>query len=55
MSDEEQIVLIDLIGQRLKERRRDEIALNIVRAEQEYVNGQVFRGTVKDIMAELKR
>ena len=55
MSDEEQIVLIDLIGQRLKEKRRDEIALNIVRADEEYLNGQVFRGTVNDIMAELKR
>ena len=55
MSDEEQMVLIDLIGQRLKEKRRDEIALNIVRADEEYLNGQVFRGTVNDIMAELKR
>ncbi|MBD2181511.1 hypothetical protein H6S82_32030 [Planktothrix sp. FACHB-1355] len=55
MSDEEQMVLIDLIGQRLKEKRRDEIALNIVSAEEEYLNGQVFRGTVNDIMAELKR
>ena len=55
MSDDEQIVLINLIGRRLKERRRDEIALNIVRAEEEYLNEQVFRGTVNDIMAELKR
>ncbi len=55
MSDEEQKILIDLIGQRLKEKRRDEIALNIVSAEKEYLNGQVFRGTVNDIMAELKR
>ncbi len=55
MSDEEQMILIDLIGQRLKEKRRDKIALNIVSAEEEYLNGQVFRGTVNDIMAELKR
>ncbi|MFB2836167.1 hypothetical protein [Floridanema evergladense] len=55
MSDEEQKILIDLIGQRLKEKRRDEIALNIVSAEKEYLNGQIFRGTVNDIMAELKR
>ncbi|MFB2878813.1 hypothetical protein [Floridanema aerugineum] len=55
MSDEEQKILIDLIGQRLKEKRRDEIALNIVSAQEEYLNGQVFRGTVNDIMAELKR
>ena len=55
MSDDEQIVIINLIGRRLKERRRDEIALNIVRAEEEYLNEQVFRGRVNDIMAELKR
>ncbi len=55
MPDDEQIVLIDLIGRRLKEKRRDEIALNIVRADEEYLHEQVFRGTVKDIMAELKR
>ncbi len=55
MSDDEQIVLINLIGRRIKERRRDEIALNIVRAEEEYLQEQVFRGTVNDIMAELKR
>ncbi|MEG4171859.1 MULTISPECIES: hypothetical protein [unclassified Microcoleus] len=55
MSDDEQITLIDLIGRRLREKRRDEIALNIVRADEEYSHEQVFRGTVNDIMAELKR
>ncbi|MEG3952146.1 MULTISPECIES: hypothetical protein [unclassified Microcoleus] len=55
MSDDEQITLIDLIGRRLREKRRDEIALNIVRADEEYLHEQVFRGTVNDIMAELKR
>jgi hypothetical protein len=55
MSDDEQITLVDLIGRRLREKRRDEIALNIVRADEEYLDEQVFRGTVNDIMAELKR
>ncbi len=55
MSDDEQIALINLIGRRLREKRRDEIALNIVCAEEEYLHEQVFRGTVNDIMAELKR
>jgi hypothetical protein len=32
MSDDEQIALINLIGRRLREKRRDEIAMNIVRA-----------------------
>jgi hypothetical protein len=55
MSDDEQITLIDLIGHRLKEKRRDAIAFNIKRADKEYSDGKVFRGTVADVMAELKR
>jgi hypothetical protein len=55
MSDDEQITLIDLIGHRPKEKRRDEIAFNIKRADKEYPDGKVFRGTVADVMAELKR
>lgn len=55
MSNDEQITLIDLIGKRLKEKRRDEIALNIIHANEEYAQGQVFRGTVDEVMAELKR
>ncbi|MEK0178512.1 MAG: hypothetical protein EAZ78_17590 [Oscillatoriales cyanobacterium] len=55
MSDDEQMTLVDLIGRRLREKRRDDIALNIVRADEEYLQEQVFRGTVNDIMAELKR
>lgn len=55
MSDDEQITLIDLIEKRRTEKRRDEIALNIARANEEYARGQVFRGTLDDVMAELKR
>ncbi|NJL90784.1 MAG: hypothetical protein HC916_14085 [Coleofasciculaceae cyanobacterium SM2_1_6] len=55
MSNDEQITLINLIEKRLKDKRRDEIALNILRANQEYAQGQVFRGTVDEVMAELKR
>ena len=55
MSNDEQITLIELIKQRLREKRRDEISLNIVRANEEYLNGEVFRGTVADVMAELKQ
>lgn len=55
MSNDEQITLIDLIRQRLKEKRRDEIALNIIRANEKYAQGQAFRGTVDEVIAELKR
>jgi hypothetical protein len=46
-------ILIDLIYCRRSERRRDEIAANIAIAAKEYEQGQVFRGSVDDVMAEL--
>ena len=55
MSDDEQLTLIDLIRKRQTEKRRDEIARNIVLANEDYVKGNVFRGSVDDIMAELTR
>ena len=55
MSDSDQVTLIDLIGNRLKEKRRDEILSNIIHSNQEYELGQVFRGSVDDVMAELSR
>lgn len=55
MSDDEQFTLIDVVGHRLKEKRRDEIALNIAQSDEAYASGQVFRGTVAEVMAELKR
>jgi hypothetical protein len=55
MSDEEQMILIDLIRKRRAERKRDEIAANISIAMQEYAQGQVFRGSVDDVMAELMK
>jgi hypothetical protein len=55
MSDEEQLTLIDLIRKRQTEKRRDEIARNIVLANEDYIKGNVFRGSVDDIMAELTR
>lgn len=53
MSVEDQKALIDLVQQRLVERRRAEIAANIAKAQEEYQVGQVFRGTVDELMAEL--
>ncbi len=53
MPDEEQMILFDLINRRRSERRRDEIVANIEAAAKEYEQGQVFRGSVDDVMAEL--
>ena len=55
MSDDEQLTLIDLIRKRQTEKRRDEVARNIVLANEDYIKGNVFRGSVDDIMAELTR
>ena len=55
MPDNEQITLIDVVGHRLKEKRRDEIALNIAHSDKAHTHGQVFRGTIAEIMAELKQ
>jgi hypothetical protein len=55
MSDDEQLTLVELIAHRITERRRDEIAINIMGANEDYANGQVFRGSVADVMAELER
>ena len=50
---DDQEMLIDLVKRRLVERRREEIADNIVKAHQEYQSGEVFRGSVEDVIAEL--
>jgi len=48
-------ILLDLINRRKSERRRDEIAADIAIAAKEYEQGQVFRGSVDDVMAELMK
>ncbi|MBW4477069.1 MAG: hypothetical protein KME54_09370 [Tolypothrix brevis GSE-NOS-MK-07-07A] len=55
LSVDEQETLIKLVEQRLAERRREEIAANIAQAKAEYQTGQVFRGTVEEVIAELRQ
>lgn len=55
LSVDEQEALIDLIRHRLAERRRSEIAANIAQAQVEYQAGKVFRGTVTQVMDELRK
>ncbi len=50
---EDQEMLVDLVRHRLIEQRRAEIAANIARTREEYEQGQVRRGTVDDLLAEL--
>lgn len=54
LSVDEQGVLIDLVQRRLVERRRAEITAHIAQAQVEYQAGKVFRGTVDQVVAELR-
>jgi hypothetical protein len=54
LSPDEQEALINLIRHRLAERRRDLIAANISQAQVEYKAGKVFRGSLTQIMDELR-
>jgi len=53
LSFDEQDDLINIVKHRQIEKRREQIAQNISQARQDYQNGNVFRGNVDDIIAEL--
>ena len=53
LSFDEQDDLINIVKHRQIEKRREQIAQNISQAQQDYQNGNVFRGNVDDIIAEL--
>lgn len=50
---ETQEMIVDLIHKRLVEKRRDEIALNIAQSKIDYAEGNVFRGTAEEVIADL--
>ncbi|OCQ93339.1 hypothetical protein BCD67_03605 [Oscillatoriales cyanobacterium USR001] len=54
LSPEEQIILINLIQNRLKQQHRDELLQAVAESEKDYAQGNVRRGTVTDLMAELE-
>ena len=45
--------LVEVIRHRLTEHRRDLLAGNIRKAKEEYLRGEVKKGTVDDLMREL--
>jgi hypothetical protein len=49
LSPEDQALLIEIIRQRLVQRRRAELAEEIAEARTAYQRGQVRRGTVADL------
>ncbi len=54
LSDDDQSVLVDLVQQRLAEKRRREIAKNIAESREDYRVGNVQRGSVDDFLVEMK-
>jgi hypothetical protein len=50
---DDQITLIDLMQNRLKHQRRQTLLYQVAEAEQDYATGNIKRGTVADLMAEL--
>ena len=50
---EDQIVLLEVMQNRLVDSRRTEIATHILKAKMAYQEGSVFRGTVDEAIAEL--
>lgn len=50
---EAQQVLVEVIQKRLYQRRREELLQTVLESERDYAQGNVQRGTVADLMAEL--
>ncbi|MEA3459654.1 MAG: hypothetical protein U9R11_03100 [Chloroflexota bacterium] len=55
LTPEEQEMLVEVVHRRLLERRRAELAEDIAAAREAYRRGDVRRGTVNDLMAELAK
>lgn len=54
LSPDEQEVLIDIIQKRLRQQRRDELLKAVAEAENNYVQCNIRRGSVSDLLAELE-
>lgn len=53
LDTELQAILVDIIQKRLKQQRRNELLKAVAEAEHDYAQGNVRRGSVADLMAEL--
>jgi hypothetical protein len=53
LPEEQQQDLVEIVRKRQTERRRDALAASIAQARQELSHGDVRRGTVDDLMADL--
>ena len=53
LEPEEQAMLLDIISKRLSQQRRNELIVDVAQARDDYQKGNVKRGSVSDLMAEL--
>jgi hypothetical protein len=53
LSDEDQAHLLDIIYRRLVEKRRDHLVRDVKEAREQYAAGQIRRGSIDDLLAEL--
>ncbi len=55
LSSEEQAILLEIIQNRLRERKRKELLENVAKSEKNYVQGKVEGGSVSDFMKPLEK
>jgi hypothetical protein len=53
LPEEQQQDLVEIVRSRQRERRREALAASLEQARQERARGEVHRGTVDDLMAEI--
>ena len=55
LSEEERKSLLEIVTRRLTEERREEIAHAVAEARKDYASGDVRRGTVDDLLRDLRK
>ncbi|MEH2254656.1 hypothetical protein [Nostoc sp.] len=53
LDPEAQAILVDIVQKRLKQQRQDDLLKEVAQTESDYDQGNVHRGSVADLMAEL--
>jgi hypothetical protein len=53
LPEEQQEDLLEIVRNRQRERRREALAMSVEEARRELARGEVQRGTVDDLMAEI--
>ncbi|GJD20132.1 hypothetical protein RIVM261_050880 [Rivularia sp. IAM M-261] len=53
LNPQEQAILVDVISKRLSQKQSPELLREVTQARQDYQQGNIKRGSVADLMAEL--